>query len=63
MSGCVRIDLEPLGKSFEVAPGTLEAVAAAIAECRRQAGPRYIIGAGCEVARGTPEENIWAMSI
>ena len=32
--------------------GTPESVMAAIAECHRQAGPRYIVGAGCEVPRG-----------
>jgi len=34
--------------------GSPESVSAAIAECHRQAGPRYIAGAGCEVPRDTP---------
>ena len=34
--------------------GTPEAITAAIAECHRQAGPRYIVAAGCEVPRDTP---------
>jgi MtaA/CmuA family methyltransferase len=38
-----------------------ETVAAAIAECHRQAGPRYIVGAGCEVPRDTPHENLRAL--
>jgi len=38
--------------------GTPEDVAAAVADCRQAAGPRYIIGAGCEVPRGTPLENV-----
>jgi len=38
--------------------GTPESVTAAIAECHRRAGPRYIVGAGCEVVRDTPEENM-----
>ncbi|HYK87516.1 MAG TPA: uroporphyrinogen decarboxylase family protein [Acidobacteriota bacterium] len=38
--------------------GSQEDVAAAVAECHRQAGPRYIVGAGCEVPRDTPVENI-----
>ncbi len=42
--------------------GTPAAVTAAIAECHRQAGPRYIVGAGCEVPRGTPPENFRALS-
>jgi MtaA/CmuA family methyltransferase len=41
--------------------GTPESVRAAIAECHHQAGPRYIVGAGCEVPRGTPPENVRAL--
>ncbi len=42
--------------------GTPESITAALAECHRQAGPRYIVGAGCEVPRDTPEENVRAMA-
>ena len=35
-------------------------VTAATAECHRQAGPRFIVGAGCEVPRDTPAENLRA---
>lgn len=42
--------------------GTPEGVAAAIAQCRADAGPRYIIGAGCEIPRGTPHENVRALA-
>ena len=38
-----------------------EAIAAAIAECHRQAGPRYIVGAGCEIPRDTPLQNVHAL--
>ncbi len=41
--------------------GTPETVYAAMAECHRQAGPRYITGAGCEVPRDTPLANMDAM--
>jgi len=41
--------------------GTPESVTAAIAECHRQAGARYIVAAGCEIPRGTPEENVMAL--
>jgi uroporphyrinogen-III decarboxylase len=41
--------------------GTPESVTAAIAECHRQAGARYIIGAGCEVPRDTPAANVLAL--
>lgn len=38
--------------------GTPEIVRDAIAACHQAAAPRYIVGAGCEVPRGTPEENL-----
>jgi MtaA/CmuA family methyltransferase len=41
--------------------GTPESVAAAIAECHRQSGARYIVGAGCEVVRDTPLANFRAL--
>jgi len=41
--------------------GTPVSVAAAIAQCYLEAGPRYIIAAGCEVPRDTPAENVRAM--
>jgi len=41
--------------------GTPESITRAIAECHRQAGKRYIVGAGCEVPRDTPEENLLAL--
>ena len=41
---------------------TPEGVTAALAECYAAAGPRYIVGAGCEVPRGTPEANVRAMA-
>ena len=34
----------------------------AIAECHRQAGARYIAGAGCEIPPGTPEANLRALA-
>jgi len=41
--------------------GNLETVTNAFAECHRQAGARYIVGAGCEVPRDTPPENLRAL--
>jgi MtaA/CmuA family methyltransferase len=38
--------------------GTADSVTEAIAECHRQAGACYIVGAGCEVPRDTPAENV-----
>ena len=42
--------------------GTPESIGAAVAECHRQAGARWIVGAGCEVPRGTPHANLRAMT-
>jgi MtaA/CmuA family methyltransferase len=41
--------------------GTPESIEAALAECHRQAGACYIVGAGCEIPRGTSPENLQAM--
>ena len=41
--------------------GDPAAVTSAIAECHHQAGPRFIVGAGCEVPRDTPPENLRAL--
>ncbi len=41
--------------------GTPESVTADIAECHRSAGPRYIVGAGCEIPRETPSANVRAL--
>jgi len=41
--------------------GDSKLVRATVAECHRQAGDRYIVGAGCEIPRDTPEENIRAL--
>jgi MtaA/CmuA family methyltransferase len=41
--------------------GTPESIAEAIAACHRAAGPRYVVGAGCEVPRDTPAENLAAL--
>ena len=41
--------------------GTAFDVIAAVAECHRQAGTRFVVGAGCEVPRDTPPENLSAL--
>jgi MtaA/CmuA family methyltransferase len=51
-----------LGPVKTLRNGTPEAVTAAVAECHRQAGPRYIVAAGCEVPRDTPEANVRALA-
>lgn len=41
--------------------GTPDDVYNALAECHRTVGDRYIVGAGCEVPRDTPHENLRAL--
>jgi MtaA/CmuA family methyltransferase len=41
--------------------GDPEGVRTAIADCHRQAGSRFIVGAGCEVPRDTPPDNLRAL--
>jgi MtaA/CmuA family methyltransferase len=41
--------------------GNPSLVKSSIAECHQQAGPRFIVGAGCEVPRETPVENLRAL--
>jgi len=42
--------------------GTPASVAAALEACAGEAGGAWIVGAGCEIPRGTPRENILEMS-
>ena len=51
-------NVEPVGVMRN---GTPEVVTEALAACHRAAGPRYIVGAGCELPRDTPEANVRAM--
>lgn len=41
--------------------GDADLVSSTVAECHRRAGERYIVGAGCEIPRDAPEENIRAL--
>ncbi len=52
-------NLDPVRDLRNGSPGS---IATALAECHGQAGPRYIVAAGCEVPRDTPPENIKAMA-
>ncbi len=44
-----------------VRDGDAELVTSTIAACHRDAGERYIVGAGYEIPRGTPEANLQAL--
>jgi MtaA/CmuA family methyltransferase len=45
----------------DIREGTPQSVYSAVAECHRQAGPHFIVGAGCELPRDTPVENVHAL--
>jgi len=51
-------NIEPVGV---LRSGTPESITAAIAECHRQSGDRYIVAAGCEIVRDTAPENVLAL--
>jgi MtaA/CmuA family methyltransferase len=59
--GARQVLLGNLHPVHVVRDGTPEGIKQALAECHRQAGRRYIVGAGCEIPRGTPAENLLAM--
>ncbi len=42
--------------------GSPEGVRKAVEQCHREAGGKFIVGAGCEVCRDTPERNLRAMA-
>jgi MtaA/CmuA family methyltransferase len=41
--------------------GSMQDVIDAVSKCSKDAGDHYIVGAGCEVPRDTPEENMLAL--
>lgn len=45
----------------ELKNGTPETITRRLTECREAAGSRFMVGAGCEVPRDTPEANLNAM--
>ncbi len=52
-------NLDPVRALRNAAP---ESVMAALAACHQQAGERFLVGAGCEVPRDTPLENVRALA-
>jgi len=59
--GANQILLGNLNPVTVVRGGTPESIAQAVAECHRHAGARFIVGAGCEIPRDTPPENLRAL--
>jgi MtaA/CmuA family methyltransferase len=51
-------NLNPVTELMTSTPAT---IATQLAERHRQAGPRWIIGAGCEIPAATPPENVEAL--
>jgi uroporphyrinogen-III decarboxylase len=51
-------NLEPVGA---VRNGTPQSITDALRDCYEQAGPRYIVSAGCEITRDTAPANLLAM--
>ena len=51
-------NLNPVARLRNSTPA---AITAAVAECHRAAGPRFVVGAGCEVPPDTPAENLRAL--
>ncbi|MBN2580758.1 MAG: uroporphyrinogen decarboxylase family protein [Pirellulales bacterium] len=45
----------------EIRNGAPQSILTALAECHRQAGNSFIIEAGCEIPRDTPEANVHAL--
>lgn len=42
--------------------GNPESITAAVARCHQEAGPRYVVAAGCEIPRDTPHANVEALT-
>jgi MtaA/CmuA family methyltransferase len=51
-------NIDPVAALRDSTPQT---ITAAIAQCHNEAGDRFIVGAGCEVPRDTPLENVKAL--
>ena len=59
--GPTQVLLGNIAPVRDLRDGTPESVYAIMDMCHRQAGERYIVGAGCEVPRDTPDENLRAL--
>lgn len=60
-AGPDQVLLGNLNPVTELMASTADAVAARVAACHVAAGPRFIVGAGCEIPAVTPHENVEAM--
>jgi MtaA/CmuA family methyltransferase len=60
-AGPAQVLLGNLNSVTELMASTPEAVTARVAACHAAAGPRFIVGAGCEIPAATPHVNVDAM--
>jgi MtaA/CmuA family methyltransferase len=61
-TGPTQVLLGNLNPVVVLREGNPELVLKSLAECHQSAGERWIVSAGCEVPRDTPEENLRAMA-
>jgi MtaA/CmuA family methyltransferase len=59
--GAAQVLLGNLNPVAVLRDGTADEVTQAVTRCHQEAGPRFIVGPGCEVPRDTPEENLRAL--
>lgn len=60
-AGRDQVLLGNLNPVTELMSSTPDAVTGRVRTCHREAGPRYVVGAGCEVPAATPHENVEAL--
>ncbi len=60
-AGPDQVLLGNLNPVSELMSSTPDAVAARVAACHREAGARFIVGAGCEIPAATPHANVDAL--
>ena len=51
-------NIDPVAVAWK---GTPAQIGESLAQCHRHAGEKYIVGAGCEIVRNSPLENVEAM--
>ena len=61
-AGPDQVLLGNLNPVSELLSSTPAAVRERVAACHGAAGPRFIVGAGCEIPAATPHENVAAMA-
>lgn len=61
-AGLDQVLLGNLNPVTELLSSSPDAVAARVAACHREAGGRFIVGAGCEIPAATPHANVDALA-